>query len=527
MTTFAGTWRVIEGHWRTGWLGLLLWPAAMAALVIGTASGVSALYPSAEGREIYAATLGASPASLAFNGRWQDLTTMGGITGYEVGFMGLLLFPPIVLHIAVSRTRAEEDSGRAELLTAGCVGRLAPITGALVSLTVAFLLFAVAAVAGLAAVGLPVRGVLWYAGSLALFAWWFGAMGLLTAQLGGSTRAAMGLGLLVAFGMFLVRAVIDGRGIDAQWATPMGWLPLVRPFSSEPAAGPMVLFALSGLAILVGAAAVAVRRDLGAGVLEPRPGPAQGSAGLGHPVGVAWRLTRGPLIGWAMGLIAWGAAIGTLTGEMADLVAANPGIGTMLGSGRPEDIVTALAVVVVALGGGALGLQALGVLQGEESSGRLGLVLSSPIGRVRVWGSWWLVIAVEVAAVMVLGAVALGLSTWWATDRSGALGDAVAAAAAYCLPILALVALAALAGMIVRGGLMVGWAILAWTAIVAFLAETLRLPDWSRQLSVLEQVGRVPIETPEVSALVGFAGLMLAASGLATGYGRVRDLRAG
>lgn len=128
---------------------------------------------------------------------------------------------------------------------------------------------------------------------------------------------------------------------------------------------------------------------------------------------------------------------------------------------------------------------------------------------------------------MVLGAVALGLSTWWATDRSGALGDAVAAAAAYCLPILALVALAALAGMIVRGGLMVGWAILAWTAIVAFLAETLRLPDWSRQLSVLEQVGRVPIETPEVSALVGFAGLMLAASGLATGYGRVRDLRAG
>lgn len=269
MTTFAGTWRVIEGHWRTGWLGLLLWPAAMAALVIGTASGVSALYPSAEGREIYAATLGASPASLAFNGRWQDLTTMGGITGYEVGFMGLLLFPPIVLHIAVSRTRAEEDSGRAELLTAGRVGRLAPITGALVSLTVAFLLFAVAAVAGLAAVGLPVRGVLWYAGSLALFAWWFGAMGLLTAQLGGSTRAAMGLGLLVAFGMFLVRAVIDGRGIDAQWATPMGWLPLVRPFSSEPAAGPMVLFALSGLAILVGAAAVAVRRDLGAGVLEP------------------------------------------------------------------------------------------------------------------------------------------------------------------------------------------------------------------------------------------------------------------
>lgn len=527
MIALTGTLQVVRSHWRTGWLNLLLWPAAMTALVIGTASGVSGLYPSAESRELYAQTMGASPASMAFNGRWQDITTLGGITTYEVGFMGLLLFPPIALHLAISRTRAEEDSGRAELLTAGRIGRLAPLGGALVTSTVVVLLFAGGSFGGLVTVGLPVVGAVWYAGSLALFVWWFAAVGLVVAQLGGSTRTAMGLGLAVAFGMFLLRAVIDGRGLDAEWATPMGWLPLVRPFSGDPSALPLVLFALTGGALIGAAGLTAVRRDLGAGVLTPRPGPARGSASLGHPAGVAWRLTRGGLLGWSLGLILWGAAIGTLTAEMAELVRSNPGIGTMLGSGRPEDIVTALALVVIALGGGALGLQALGVVQAEESSGRLGLILSAPIRRWSVWGAWWLVIAVEVALAMGLGALALGFSTSWVIDRPAAIGDALEAAGAYALPILALIALAALVGMIVRGGLFIGWALLGWAAVVALLADTLRLPEWSRQLSVLEHVGRLPIETAETSTLFIFASLALGALAVASGYGRVRDMRAG
>lgn len=527
MNAFAGTGRMVSAQWRTGGLALVLWTAIMTALVIATSAGVVALYPSPESRELYAATMGASPASMAFNGRWEDVTTLGGIATYEVGFMGLLILPSIALHIAISRTRADEDSGLADLLTAGRVGRLASLAGAVVSLTAVALLFAVGSAAGMVVVGLPVAGASWYAGSLGLFAWWFGAMGLLAAQLGRSARTAMGLGLGVSLGMFLVRAVIDGRGLDAQWATPMGWLPLVRPFSDQPSARPLLLFAVTGVALAAAAVLVAQRRDLGAGVLEPRPGPATGSPTLGHPLGVAWRLTRGGLIGWVLGLIAWGAAIGTLTGEMADLVRANPGMAAMLGAGRPEDIVTALAAVVIALGGGAFGLQALGGLQVEESSGRLGLLLASPVRRLGVWTSWWAVIGVEVALAMGLGAAALGVSTRGMTGRSGAVADAFAAAAAYLVAVFALLALAALAAMVVRGGLIVGWLQLAWAAVVALLADTLRLPDWSRQLSVLNHVGRVPIESVQAGALATFAGVTAVGLLLTAARGLVRDLRAG
>ncbi|WP_432559776.1 ABC transporter permease [Granulicoccus sp. GXG6511] len=523
----TGTWVVVRGHLRTGWLGLLMWAGAMAALVTAIASGVASLYPTQEARDLYAATMGASPAGIAFNGRWHDLMTLGGIATYEIGFMGLLLLPPIALHLTISRTRTEEDSGRAELLTAGRIGRLAPVAGGLVVVTLTAAVFALLSFGGLVLVGLPRAGAGWYAGSLGLFVWWFGALGLVVAQVGRTARTAMGLGLAVALGMFLVRAVLDGRGIQAAWATPMGWLPEVRPFSGTPSPWPLAGFAVTG-AVLVGAAGlIAARRDLGSGVLAPTPGPPRGSRLLGHPLGVAWRLTRGGALGWMLGLLVWGVAIGTLTGEMADLVRTNPGLAQLLGTGRPEDIVTALAAVVIALGGGAFGLQALGVLQAEEATGRLALLSAAPMARARVWASWWIAIGAQVSAVVVAGSVGLGVTTGVVTDQTGALGDAMVAAGAYLPAILALVSLAAFAGTVVPAGLAVGWVLLAWTAVVALLADTLRLPEWSRRLSVLDQVGRVPIDPVDTLAVAvagGAASLVLLA---ATGVGWVRDLRAG
>lgn len=79
MNAFAGTGRMVSAQWRTGGLALVLWTAIMTALVIATSAGVVALYPSPESRELYAATMGASPASMAFNGRWEDVTTLGGL----------------------------------------------------------------------------------------------------------------------------------------------------------------------------------------------------------------------------------------------------------------------------------------------------------------------------------------------------------------------------------------------------------------------------------------------------------------
>lgn len=82
----TGVWQLTRLYLRTSWAMLVGAALALAALVIATASGVKVLYAGAEQKAVYAATMGASPAGWAFNGRGVDLTTIGGIAAYEVGF---------------------------------------------------------------------------------------------------------------------------------------------------------------------------------------------------------------------------------------------------------------------------------------------------------------------------------------------------------------------------------------------------------------------------------------------------------
>ena len=55
------------------------------------------------------------------------------------------------------------------------------------------------------------------------------------------------------------------------------------------------------LVTLAAAAYLSTRRDLGAGLLASRLGPATASPGLRTPLALAWRLHRGLLIGWIAG----------------------------------------------------------------------------------------------------------------------------------------------------------------------------------------------------------------------------------
>ena len=97
MTAVEGTTRIIRLLLHTGWRRLLLWWGACTALVVATCAGTVSLYPEASDRATYAATLGRSTATAAFNGRGYDLHTLGGIGAYEVGFLGQLFLPVAAL----------------------------------------------------------------------------------------------------------------------------------------------------------------------------------------------------------------------------------------------------------------------------------------------------------------------------------------------------------------------------------------------------------------------------------------------
>ncbi len=121
---WAGAWRLARLQLRTNRAAAVAGPLVILVLIAATARSISAVYDSPAKREVYRRAIGASPASVAFNGRGYDLDGLGGIVVYELGFFALLLIPVIAIDLAVRLSRTEEDLGRADLVTAAPVGRL-------------------------------------------------------------------------------------------------------------------------------------------------------------------------------------------------------------------------------------------------------------------------------------------------------------------------------------------------------------------------------------------------------------------
>ena len=126
---------------------------------------------------------------------------------------------------------------------------------------------------------------------------------------------------------FLLRGVGDSGGSHGlswlTWLSPIGWAELARPFAGDRWWVLAVPVAGAGLGIAA-AFMLAGSRDQGAGLVQPRPGPPAAGLLLHGPAGLAWRLQRAALAGWAAGFLAGGLAIGVVA----------QGIGQLLGTSK-------------------------------------------------------------------------------------------------------------------------------------------------------------------------------------------------
>src|SRR6185437_8607136 len=113
-------------------------------------------------------------------------------------------------------------------------------------------------------------------------------------------------------------------------------------------------------ALLVVADVLLQRRDLGSGLWDARPGPSHASATLGSPLGLAWRLQRGALLGWTIGYAVLGLVVGSIA-RSVDEIARSPGIEEMLrkmsgGQGTLLEVFFGTEVRFLSIGAAAYGI---------------------------------------------------------------------------------------------------------------------------------------------------------------------------
>lgn len=97
-----------------------------------SASATAGLYPTVASRISAAEAFNGTQALVALYGRVYDPTSLGALTMVKAAGIGAIFVAIFAIITVVRHTRAEEETGRAELVGAAMVGRLAPLTSALI-----------------------------------------------------------------------------------------------------------------------------------------------------------------------------------------------------------------------------------------------------------------------------------------------------------------------------------------------------------------------------------------------------------
>jgi ABC-2 type transport system permease protein len=505
----------------------------LASLAVGTASAFIELYPSAAEREVLARTIASNPAIVAFLGPIFN-TSIGGLTAWRVGVIGSVLIGVMAVMTMIRHTREEEETGRRELLGATVIGRNAPLTASLVVTTSAGLLLGALSAAGLIALGLPTSGSVGFGLGYAVVALVFAGLSGLAAQLTQGAGAARGIAIGMVGASFLLRLAGDG-GSEAgmgwlSWVSPIGWFTQLRPFAEE--RWPVLLLSL-GLALLatIGAYWLGAHRDVGAGVIQPRPGPATAAPSLGSPLGLAWRLHRPSLVGWTVGLSFVGAVYGSIADSVGGFLGDNPQLKEIFeqlgGEAGITEAYFATAMGILALIATAYAIRSALRLTVEEESLRADSVLATATPRVR-WANSHLVFAIlgPVLILAIAGVVAGALYGLIIGDIGGQIPTVFGAAMIQIPAVWVVVGIA-----VTLFGLFPRYSDSIWGFLVAFfllgqLGRILQFPQWALDLSPFSHVPALPADdltfTP-LLVLTAFA-IVLVAVGLA-GFRR-RDVAA-
>jgi ABC-2 type transport system permease protein len=257
-------------------------------------------------------------------------------------------------------------------------------------------------------------------------------------------------------------------------------------------------------------------RDSGASILPDAQGRAQAGPLLGSSLGLAWRLSAGAVLAWAVGATVFGTLATTMSPLVDEIGSDAPAIAETLRRFAGETATFEEAFVttfftMVGILAAAAALQAVMRARLEEAHGTAEPVLSTPVPRERWLGGYAVVAAI--AAAVVLGLAAVGAVAGAATtDDPGGTAELALRAALAQLP-AALVYLGAVLLVFVvapRLTIPLGWALLAFGAFFGIFGELLGLPDWMHELSPFSHVP-IPVGG-EVDWTGGFWMLAIAAA---------------
>jgi ABC-2 type transport system permease protein len=486
--------RLRRDRWQlTIWvlaIGILAWFAVEA---IGKTFGDEA----ARAEVLRLAT--ATPAILVLRGLARG-PELGAFTFFEIYTFLALLAGLMNTFLAVRSTRAEEESGRADLVAATAAGRQGPLAATVLHGLIGNVFISIATAVGFVGGGLDLAGSVVAGLATGAAGVAFLGVGLLCARFFSTSRGANGMAASIVMAAYLLRGFgdatgqvsADGTSVSAawpSWLSPIGWAQQSFPYAGN-RLWPLLLPLALGAVCIAAVAIITARGDVGASLIAARAGRAEARPVLRGSFSLALRLQLGALIGWCIGGLVTGVLTGSLGSAIQSTISTNPQVTAALramieaqGTSMTQLLVAALFEVAGVLAA-ACGLQAVLRLRQEETAGTAALVLSGPVSRSRWLRSFLALGAVSVVLVMFFTAVGAWLSLVLSGESSSAVND-VWQTAVNQLP-AALIYLSLPAAVFVvwpRATIPAGWALLGLGVVIGMYGGMLNFDQTIRDLS--------------------------------------------
>ena len=496
-------------------------------VLISALSGSSVLvypwiFPDAQSRAELSLTVSANPAFSLVFGQARDLLSADGFNAWRAGALGAFFAGLMAILVVVRNSRAHEDSGQAELIASGVVGRHTRLAVAVAMAWLASVALGVLASLVTIALGGSAADSVTLAATFTASGFMFAGVAALTAQIGSEARSATAMAVTILGVAFVARGFIDTVGTPdwTMWLTPLGWTQEVR-VAAENRWWPLLVCLAFALATAALAAAVQSRRDFGLGLVPPRPGPSRARL-VTSPWALALRINRAAVISWTIAFAALGTIFGFMATTVGDLFAENPQIALIIaaGGGSEEGLTFEFLGTLLKLVGiiaAVYGVAVVVRMYTEEVEHRAEPLLATALSRPRYLASNAAVALLAPAVAVMLAGTLLGV-TASALEASIQIGDVLRQALATVPATWTHVALA-----LAIVGAKPARRFVAWMAVVASFALTILGPlftlwDWILGISPFWHVPNVAAAQPDLSGLgwislvtlgltaVGFAG---------------------
>ncbi|MCV7218029.1 ABC transporter [Mycobacterium crocinum] len=476
-SSLTGTAALVRFALRRDRIRLTVWVSILTLMMVYAPNAIKLAYPDAAQRQARVNLL-KTPAGIMLGGPMfgGNETDLGVMMANELTLTLLVAASIMAILTVIRHTRAEEESGAAELVLSSIVGRHSRTAAALILMVLVNAVLAVTMTIAMAATGFAVLDTAAMCVGITAVATVFGVLAALTAQLWRQARTATGAALAALAAAVLVRGagdVIDNSGSALSWLSPIAWAQQMRPFVAL-RWWPLGLLAVSGVALVAATVVSESRRQYDDGVL--------GSAGehtRARPVGGVFGLQlvihRGLTVGWAIGLLIAGAAFGSMTKSLLDAARGNKLLARVLSAQGTDGVYTTMTQFLAAATT-AYVVTVVIRLSRDEESGIGEAVLAGSVSRWK-----WLMSAVAAAltgsvVLLVCAGLGNGLGAGLTLGEPATIVRLTLAALAF-VPAMAVIAGIAALGVAVRQP-GIGWLAVTLVIVALYLGALLRLPRW-------------------------------------------------